>query len=299
MNKALRLLALGGIMFYCSSCTLYEKIPFLKHKKKNTALADTAAIDTIAVKINDDNSNVVITTDTVKKVDTPLTIADTPKASLPLTLLASIPYTSLSAKAKIHFEIPNESQDLTAVVKLITHQKLLINIYAFSAVVQAAKLYITPDSLVLIDYLHKEVHRVPTASIDKILPVKISFSALENALFGKLLSNDSLTQMSTLANTLLLSLQNSTYLQHIALSAKDTTLLRNTIEYPGDTTLHPTFIYSDYIKIDSINLPTHIESRTRKASQTYYIDYYLKNIDINNVSEININIPAGYTIYND
>jgi Domain of unknown function (DUF4292) len=141
------------------------------------------------------DSVVVAPKDTVKPVAVRI---DTPKPLPPVVDSAtiwlgmvqpiwknSLVFNTFGAKAKVHYESGDNSQDFTASFRVRKDSCIWVTITALGGMVQAARVLITPDSVFMINYLDKEISALPLSDVAKVLPVQVDFTSLQNLILGQ------------------------------------------------------------------------------------------------------------------
>jgi hypothetical protein len=103
-----------------------------------------------------------------------------------LDRLSGIPlaFQTFSGKAKAKLTRGDESNEFTANIRIRQGKAIWINISALGGMVNVARLYVTPDSVRMINFLQKTATLLPAAEAGKLLPVPVSFPELQALLLG-------------------------------------------------------------------------------------------------------------------
>lgn len=101
-----------------------------------------------------------------------------------------IPFNSFSGKAKCHYAGSGQSYDFTANIRVRKDQAAWIMVSALGGIVQVARMYATPDSFALVNYLEKTYVSMKISEVNKVLPFPVDFTMLQNLLIGNALRTD-------------------------------------------------------------------------------------------------------------
>ncbi len=121
--------------------------------------------------------------------NTPLTdtpqIADDSRMAMPFWMIP-LSYNTFSGKAKAHYESAEESRDFTLSVRIESGKKIWLSVVgsAMGISMEAFRAVLTPDSMVAVNRLDREIIRAPFEAISELFPVKGDFYMLEAVLIG-------------------------------------------------------------------------------------------------------------------
>ncbi len=158
-----RLTIFLGIIFLYSlnACHSTKKLQTAIHRK------DTALVN-INVNLNDSFSD----------IKPALAILDS-------IYKDKINFTTFTAKAKVQYEDHNGKQpDFNAFIRLQKDSLLWVSINSTFLGIEAFRLYITPDTLIILNKLDKTVEYHPFSYIESIAHIPLDFSLLQNILIG-------------------------------------------------------------------------------------------------------------------
>lgn len=116
--------------------------------------------------------------------DTPLVIDDSKMAMewwmIPLA------YSTFSGKAKARFESAAENRDFTLTVRIESGRRIWMSVVgsALGISMEAMRVLLTPDSMIAINRIDREVIRAPFSEIGTLFPVQGDFATLEAVLVG-------------------------------------------------------------------------------------------------------------------
>ncbi len=133
-------------------------------------------------------------------------------------------FKTMSGKAKVHFEGPQESQDFTASIRVKKDSAIWVDVTALGGMVHAARVLITNDSFVMLNYLQKEVTKLALKDVAKVLPTDVDFTSLQNLVTGEPLRDGAILDVAELGNSWLVHVADSSFLQSINCSKTDSTI---------------------------------------------------------------------------
>ncbi len=94
------------------------------------------------------------------------------------------PFKTFSGKAKMRYEANDDSKEFSAVIRIDSGKAIWVSVSALGGLVNVARLYLTPDSVKLVNFLQREVTEKAYAESAALLPVALSFHDLEAFLLG-------------------------------------------------------------------------------------------------------------------
>ena len=293
MNKLVLITALAVATTSMSSCS--SKLFGGKKKHKSDAKDTTVAVTT----------PVPPAPPVTPLKDTAATIAHVDSAAANRELISSLAplwhkrtqYHTFTGKAKIHFEGPESEQDFNANVRMKKDTAIWINITGLGGLVQAARVMITPDSFIMINYLQKEVTRLPLTDIAKVLPTKIEFSTLQNLLVGDQLRDGNITRAALLNDLLAITVEDTSYIQNITYKKTDSTMNTGVLRTRAANGPQATIQYNDYGDYSG-----HKISATRAVridgEHAYALDLNFSSIDFDQPVEMPFSVPRSFKVKN-
>ena len=93
-------------------------------------------------------------------------------------------FKTFSGKAKMRYEAGDDSKEFSAAIRIDSGKAIWISVSALGGLVNVARLYLTPDSVKLVNYLQRQVTEKAYAESAALLPVALSFHDLEAFLLG-------------------------------------------------------------------------------------------------------------------
>ncbi len=205
-------------------------------------------------------------------------------------------YKTFTGKAKVHFEGPDDKQDFTAYIRVKKDTSIWINIFGLGGTVNAARAIVTADSFFMINYLQKEVTKLPLSQVAKILPTQVDLVSLQNLIIGEPLRAGGITNVAALANSWLIYVQDSNYLQTANYSKKDSLLEVNQVNTRELNGPQAVLKYQQYEQNGSRKISVSRAISIRNGADVFQIDMDLQNIEFDKVLEMPFNIPRNYTV---
>ncbi len=113
----------------------------------------------------------------------PATASDAVSQRLDVLSGVNATFQTFSGKAKAKLTRGDESNEFTANIRIRHGQAIWINI-SLGGIWNVARVYITPDSVRMLNFLQKSAKLLPFSEAGKLLPFPVSFSDLEALLLG-------------------------------------------------------------------------------------------------------------------
>lgn len=277
LSTALILLALLSAY---SSC-----IPFRKSSKKpdttNITTVEAPPKDTIAI------DNVVTTPPNAAREE--LIAALKPAWKL------SPDFTTFSGKAKMQYEGRGQKQEFTTVFRIKKDEAIWASVIALGGIVQVARVYITPDSFKLINYLEKEVTVMSLAEAGKVLPAPADFNTLQNLILGTALrTSGTATDATDLGNILSLQVEEDGIIQHINFNKADTTI--HTLQLRSTNTGGPSGMisFSGYEIKGARKFPMNRTLNVVSSGEPYSLEMNFNKVDFDLPLDFPFSIPKNY-----
>lgn len=262
-----------------SSCILFKrgtKQAPTADSTEITALPDTLKTDTLAIAAVDKNKlNLIETFSPVWK--------------------SGIDFNTFSGKAKMHFEGRDQKQDFTAHFRIKKNEVIWASITALGGIMQVARVYITPDSFKLINYLDKEVTEMPLADASKVLPAPADFSTLQNLIIGTALRNTgTITDAADLGAIVSLQAEEENLIQQINLNRSDSTI--NTLQMRTGKAGGPSGMiqFSGYERVDGRKFPMNRSVNVINEGEQYNLEMNFNKADFDKPTDFPFSIPKNY-----
>lgn len=292
MNKLLFAIGLLLTMQYFSACSLQKYIPALRRTSKIKEVSQDTSHLAINVGIRKANLPLPDTFDyIISKVDNQALNAQ----YAPL-LAKRITYTTFSSKCKVTFEDSSNTQEFTANIRSKCDTAIWINISALGGMVQAARVLITTDSCVIINYLQKEITKVTLDRLTSILPSEFDFKSLQNLLMGNLITSGNIDSVHIQNNVLSILLSDEHFLQCADFHMVDSNLLNNILEVKNARGQLAAFKMLQFEPIDNRKFATERNITLKNNGSTYKVDLYIKNVEFDRPIEMPFVLPKNFKI---
>jgi hypothetical protein len=279
MNRQLfSTVIIASLIITFSSCGIFKK-----------GLRKTITVDSTISVITPDSTRDTVAGDVI----------DSAKLQLMSTLSnvwqQPFNFTTFSGKAKMHYEGKGQKHDFTTVFRIKKDETIWATVIALGGIVQVARVYITPDSLRLINYLDKEVIFMSLADASKVLPVPADFSSLQSIIIGTALrTTGTPVDAADLGNILSLQIAEDNFLQQINYNKADTTI--NTLQMHTKDESGPSGVlqFGDYQKINGNSFPMKRTLNVVNEGELYYLDMDFNKAEFDQPVDFPFSIPKNY-----
>jgi len=202
-------------------------------------------------------------------------------------------FSTLYIKASAHYEDANNTQNVSAEIKIKKDEKILVSIRVLG--ITMAKALITPTSVQYYDKLGNKYFEGDYAGLSKWLGTDLDFQKVQNLLIGKAIDDLHKGKYVVSIMEKLYKLQsnvgnseNSFYFE-----ADNFLIKRQEINQPAlDRTLQ--VVYPDYKKYDEAILPLALSINARQKENKTNINIEYKNSTFNEDLSFPYNVPEGY-----
>lgn len=210
----------------------------------------------------------------------------------------SFSYSTFSGKAKMFYQGKGDKQEFTANFRIKKDSVIWIAVTALGGVVQVARVYITPDSFFLVNYLQKEVYKMPLADAAKVLPAPVDFKVLQNMILGEPLRKSGDILDATAANdTVSLLINDQTYIQRVGYGKADSNLYSYHMNMQDPNGPQGNIQLGNYDVADGRRFSTFRSIVINNAGDIYYLDMNFTNYNFDQQPlELPFSIPSKYTL---
>lgn len=230
MNKQL-----PGLLLLVILCASFSSCSLLKRKKKQKA----TVTDSIAVAHTDTVKAVApaVPAPVVATLDSGVVPPPVPNNNAEMAALIEritplfnnrLTYKTFSGKAKVHVETPDAGNDFSAFFRIRKDSVIWVNVNVIGASV--ARVFVTQDSIFMVDYFHKTAKALPLSQIAKILPAAVDFNSLQNLVLGEPLVNGKVTHARYEGDSLFVRTEDTSYIQNLTYLKADSTIHDEVLE---------------------------------------------------------------------
>lgn len=205
-------------------------------------------------------------------------------------------YNTFSAKCKVHFESPDDQQDFTANVRMRHDTALWIDISALGGIVHAARVLITTDSVFMINYLQKEVTKMPLAALAKMLPTDVDYPTLQNFIVGEPLKNGTIIDVSEVPGNWLVRVRDSAFVQQLSYKTSDSTMSVNQVNTSAEGGPEAVINAAGYVRFGDRRISGDRKVHISNAGKRFYLEMDLQNMNFDQPVDMPFNIPKNYNV---
>ena len=207
-----------------------------------------------------------------------------------------IDFKTFSAKAKVQYEDQNGKQpDFNAFIRLQKDSALWVSVNSTFLGIEAFRLYVTPDSLILLNKLDKTVEYHPFSFIEGFAHIPMDFTLLQNILIGNpVYEGDSIVSFRQTESHIIIGTIGSFFKNLTTLSA-DTNRLEQIKLDDLDVFRNrtATLLYGSYEKNSGLNFATERQINVSEKSKVD-VSIEFKQYEFNKELSFPFNIPHNY-----
>ena len=207
-----------------------------------------------------------------------------------------IDFRTFSAKAKIEYQDHSGKQpDFNAFIRLQKDSVIWVSISATFLGIEAFRIYITPDTVILLNKLDKTVEYHPFSYIENFAHIPMNFDLLQNILIGNpVYIGDSIVSYRQTENHILIGTVGDYFKNLITLSAGNNHLERiklDDIDISQNRTA--ALLYGDYEKNNGFDFATDREINVSEKSKVD-VSIQFKQYEFNKELSFPFAIPHNY-----
>jgi Domain of unknown function (DUF4292) len=205
-----------------------------------------------------------------------------------------IDFNTFSGKAKMHYEGKSQKNEFTAHIRISKDKVIWVSVTAF--LIQVARVYITPDSIHVINYLNREAFVMPMADANKLLPAPVDFGILQNFIVGNALkSSTNATDATDFGGSWTLQVDEPGMMQQATYNKADSTMRTLQIRTPDNRT-QGVIQYGNYEMIDERKFADNRAVNLNNNGEQYYMDMNFNNVEFNKQLDFPFSIPKNYKV---
>jgi hypothetical protein len=205
-----------------------------------------------------------------------------------------IPFETFSSKVKMKYEGKGQKLDFTANVRMKKDEKIWMLITAF--LLPAVRIYVTPDSFQMINYLEKTAIKLPLNEATKILPVPVTFAMLQNMIIGNVLGTEGRAIDATeFGGSSSLHIEDNERVQQAVYNKSDNTM-RSLQMRTKDNVTQAVIQYGNYTKYGDILFAESRAINVNNRGEQLYLEMNFNNIEFNPTLDFPFSIPKNYEL---
>ncbi len=290
MNKLFLVFVALGILCGASSCNIWRKATGRQKRgepAKDSALAQRTDPASTA------GDTVHIRSDTVLVSGTPA--GDSLKQALLQKWLplwdAQTAYSTFSGKAKMDYEGGGESQELSISIRMERDKRIWISVTGLLGI-EGARALITPDTIIAIDRMHKEVRILPFSEADKLLPVHVDFATLQRLIIGDVLqTNYTPNELGDTTQSIVLRAVDPGFVQELTFNHADSLLVSQSLLAENSVLVS---LYRDYETVSGRRFSKARELTMQDKGVRHRITLEFNKVSFDEPVDMNISIPQKY-----
>ncbi|HRO43186.1 MAG TPA: DUF4292 domain-containing protein [Flavipsychrobacter sp.] len=204
-------------------------------------------------------------------------------------------FSTFHGKAKMQYEGKGQRHEFTTIFRVKKNEIIWASVTALGGIVQVARVFITPDSFKLINYLEKEVIIMPLSAASKVLPAPADFTTLQNLVLGQVLSTSGeATDALDLGNIISLEVADENLVQQINYNKTDTTIntLQMRLTFAGGSS--GVIRLSDYQMITGRKFPMNRNINVVNSGEQHTLEMNFNKADFDQPVDFPFSIPKSY-----
>lgn len=207
-----------------------------------------------------------------------------------------IVYTTFSGKAKMEYASKDGKKEFTAFIRIRKDSAIWVNVTAAAGMVSVARIYITPDSLFLLNHLQKEAYRMAVADAGKLLPIPVTFSLVQNLFIGNLLQKGGTMKDATdFGGTWTLDVEDAGMRQQLGFNKADSTI--RTVQMRSlDDAVQGMMQYGAYENTSGRKFSSERVLNITNAGEQHYLEMSFNRADFDMPIEMPFSIPKNYQL---
>ena len=207
-----------------------------------------------------------------------------------------IKFTTFSAKIKVQYEDKNGKQpDFNAFVRLYKDSVLWISISATFLSIEAFRILITKDSIIIVNKLNKKVEYHSFSYVEDIAHIPLNFSTLQDLIIGNpIYVGDSIVAFRQTENHILIGTVGKFFKNLLTVSDDNDLIERSKlddIDIGQNRTADLT--YGEYEKNNGVSFATYREITVAEKTKVD-ISLLFKQYEFNKELSFPFNIPRNY-----
>ena len=203
-------------------------------------------------------------------------------------------FNTLYIKSSVSYRDPNQSQNVTAEIKIKKDEIILVSIRILG--ITMAKALITPEKVQYYEKINSSYFDGNYSALSKLLGTELDFQKVQNLLLGEALDNLKIEKYHfTLEDNSykLESVSNSDYRKTFYLSSNNYLINKEEISQPGLERMLRV-IYPGRKSAEEYNLPTGIAIEANQKSEKTTININYNSISFNEELSFPYSVPNSY-----
>lgn len=204
----------------------------------------------------------------------------------------TLSFSTFSGKAKCHYAGMGQKQEFTAHIRIQRDKVIWINVTSF--LINVARIYITPDSIQLVNHLQREAHKMHISQANKLLPAPIDFNTMQNLIIGNALSPSGIAVAAKdFGGSLSVQVEDPNVIQQLAYNKTDSTL-RSLQMRTRDARTEGMIQYGNYEVVTGRRFATSRAINLSNEGEPFYLDMNFNGAAFDEDVEMPFSIPKNY-----
>lgn len=209
----------------------------------------------------------------------------------------AIDYKTFSAKAKLNFSTPTESQKgITTFIRMQKDSAIWISIRPVLGI-ELVRVLITPDSVKMINFFKKTVTMAGADSLQQLLHIPYNFSSLQNLILGNPVVLSTPENIRTAGDTIAFSCVVDSLVSGYKLGTNDFLMQSNKLTIQQDTGAprYSNQIFDAYQMVNDQHFASKriLDIHTPKAT---HVELSFSKVDINEPVAFPFPEPSGFSL---
>jgi hypothetical protein len=208
----------------------------------------------------------------------------------------SITFNTFAGKAKMHYAAQGQKNEFTANIRIRNNEAIWVLVTALGGMVPVARVYITPDSILLVNNLQKDAYRMHIRDASKLLPVPVDFKTMQNLIIGNVFNTEgTATDATEFGGSMSLQVEDKDIIQQVTYGKADSNM-RTLQMRTKDNSTQGMVKYGNYEVVTGRRFATSREVTITSSGAPYYLDMNFNNAEFDKPVEMPFNIPKNYDL---
>lgn len=203
-------------------------------------------------------------------------------------------FQTFSSKTKLHIEIGEQKQNVTANFRLQKDKNIWISISAFG--IEVVRALITPDSVKAFERINKKAFLFSYQEIEKLINIQVDFKTLQNLIIGNAIGTDGkIVDMKNLDNLSTVFIKGHDFVNQITFNKSDSSLKQILYQTMRSVSTSSVLIsYADYERNGNYLLSGKRQIHIQDVKGAAKVDMEINKYEFNIPLEYPFGIPNSY-----
>ena len=205
-------------------------------------------------------------------------------------------FNTFNAKVKVHYQGPDDRKEFTANIRIEKDKAIWASVTALG-MVNVARIYITPDSFKLINYLENKATLMSLKDADTMLPVPVDFRVLQNMLIGDVLKQSGqITDANEFGGSWSLQTEDEDFVLQYTYNKGDSTIRSAQLSSKKDAGTKGMIQLGNYIMVTGRKFSSGRAINMMNKGQSHYLDMDFNRVDFDEPVDFPFNIPRKFEV---